>query len=129
MSLAALLVPYRTDHTVDRGVTMTRDTDPTTVNHTGDDTTPTDGRLVPDYRQLGFRVPTIVVSNLARAEVVHHGPFEHTSTLKMIETTFGLHSITARDAKALNLGMVLEDRPQRPADDPGILQVPGDPRP
>jgi phospholipase C len=104
------------------------DTDPTTVDHTGDGTTPTDGRLVPDYRQLGFRVPTIVVSNLARAEVVHHGPFEHTSTLKMIETTFGLHSITARDANAQNLGMVLEDRPRRPVPAgaiPTSAQVPG----
>src|SRR5882757_5167423 len=104
------------------------DTDPTTVDHTGDGTTPTDGRLVPDYGQLGFRVPTIVVSNLARAEVVHHGPFEHASTLKMIETTFGLHSITARDANAQNLGMVLEDRARRPVPAgaiPTSAQVPG----
>ncbi len=104
------------------------DTDPATVNHTGDGTTPTDGRLIPDYRQLGFRVPTIVVSNLAPARVVHHGPFEHTSTLKMIETTFGLHSITARDANALNLGMVLAERPRRPVPAgaiPTSAQVPG----
>src|SRR5262249_32352629 len=66
------------------------DTDPSTVDHTGDSSTPTEGRLVPDYTQLGFRVPAIVVSNLARAEVVHHGPFEHTSTLSLIESTFGL---------------------------------------
>jgi phospholipase C len=104
------------------------DTDPTTVDHTGDGTTPTDGHLVPDYRQLGFRVPTIVVSNLARAEVVHHGPFEHASTLKMIETTFGLHAITARDANAQNLGMVLENRPRHPVPAgaiPTSAQVPG----
>ena len=42
------------------------DTDPATVDHTGDGTTPTDGQLIPDYTQLGFRVPAIVVSNLAR---------------------------------------------------------------
>src|SRR2546430_17483621 len=41
------------------------DTNPADVNHSGDGTTPTDGQLVPDYTQLGFRVPTIVVSNLA----------------------------------------------------------------
>jgi Phosphoesterase family len=74
------------------------DTDPATVDHTGNSTTPTDGQLVPDYRQLGFRVPCIVVSNLARPRVAHDGPFEHTSTLKMIETTFGLQPLTARDA-------------------------------
>jgi phospholipase C len=43
------------------------DTDPSTVDHAGDSTTPTEGRLIPDYRQLGFRVPAIVVSNLAPA--------------------------------------------------------------
>ena len=87
------------------------DTDPATVDHTGDSSTPTEGRLVPDYTQLGFRVPTIVVSNLARAQVVHHGPFEHTSTLKLIESTFGLPALTARDANAQNLARVLADRP------------------
>ncbi len=87
------------------------DTDPATVDHTGDSTTPTDGQLVPDYTQLGFRVPTIVVSNLAPSRVIHHGPFEHASTLKLIETTFGLQSLTARDASALNLGDVLEHSP------------------
>jgi phospholipase C len=90
------------------------DTDPATVDHTGDGTTPTDGRLAPDYRQLGFRVPTIVVSNLAPARVIHHGPFEHASTLKLIESTFGLQPITARDAHAENLAQVLEHKPRRP---------------
>jgi len=89
------------------------DTDPATVDHTGDAATPTDGRLVPDYRQLGFRVPAIVVSNLAPALVVHHGPFEHTSTLKLIESTFGLPSLTARDAHAQNLGQVLQRSARR----------------
>ena len=88
------------------------DTNPADVDHTGDGTTPTDGQLIPDYRQLGFRVPTIVVSNLARRQVVHHGPFEHASTLKLIETTFGLHSLTARDAHAENLGKVLDRSPR-----------------
>ena len=94
------------------------DTNPADVDHTGDGTTPTDGQLVPDYTQLGFRVPAIVVSNLARRQVAHHGPFEHASTLKLIETTFGLHSLTARDAHAENLGKVLDRSPRHrvPAD-------------
>jgi phospholipase C len=103
-------------------------TDPATVDHTGDGTTPTDGQLIPDYRQLGFRVPTIVVSNLAPARVVHHGPFEHTSTLKLIETTFGLTPLTARDAHAENLGDVLERKPRHPVHRgtiPTSSQVPG----
>jgi phospholipase C len=90
------------------------DTDPSTVDHTGDSTTPTDGQLTPDYTQLGFRVPAIVVSNLAAAGVVNEGPFEHTSTLKLIEQTFGLQALTARDAHARNLGEVLTRGPRRP---------------
>jgi phospholipase C len=70
--------------------------------------------LIPDYRQLGCRVPAIVVSNLAPAKVVNHGPFEHSSTLKLIESTFGLRSLTARDAHAENLGQVLQHTPRRP---------------
>ena len=31
------------------------DTNPANVDHTGHDSPPTDGRLVPDYTQLGFR--------------------------------------------------------------------------
>jgi phospholipase C len=90
------------------------DTNPATVDHSGDSTTPTDGQLVPDYRQLGFRVPAIVVSNLADRRVDHHGPYDHTSTLKLIESAFGLPSLTARDAHARSLGHVLDRRPRRP---------------
>jgi phospholipase C len=91
------------------------DTNPKDVNHSGDSSKPTDGQLVPDYKQLGFRVPAIVISNLvSRGQVVHDGPFEHTSSLKLIETTFGLHSLTARDKHALNLGRVLDSVPHRP---------------
>jgi phospholipase C len=104
------------------------DTNPADVDHTGNSTTPTDGRLVPDYTQLGFRVPAIVVSNLARRRVVHDGPFEHTSTLKMIESTFGLHPLTARDANAMDLRQVLRDEARHPVP-PGLIptssQVPG----
>jgi len=104
------------------------DTDPATVDHTGNSTTPTDGRLVPDYTQLGFRVPAIVVSNLAAARVAHAGPFEHTSTLKMIESTFGLRPLTARDANAMDLRQVLNRHPRHPVPQsaiPASSQVPG----
>jgi len=84
------------------------DTDPGLVDHTGDSSMPTDGQLIPDYTQLGFRVPAIVVSNLAPARVVHDGPYEHTSTLKLIESTFGLNTLTARDANANSIGDVLD---------------------
>jgi phospholipase C len=108
------------------------DTNPADVDHTGNGTTPTDGRLFPDYSQLGFRVPAIVVSNLARIKdggrVIHVGPFEHTSTLKMIESVFGLHPLTARDAHARNLRQVLKHEVRHPVLDgaiPTSSQVPG----
>jgi phospholipase C len=104
------------------------DTNPATVDHTGNSTTPTDGRLVPDYTQLGFRVPAIVVSNLAAATVAHAGPFEHASTLKMIESTFGLRSLTARDTHAMNLSQVLQRKVRQPVPDSAVPtsgQVPG----
>jgi phospholipase C len=104
------------------------DTNPADVDHTGDGTTPTDGQLIPDYTQLGFRVPAIVVSNLADQRVVHDGPFEHCSTLKLIENTFGLQPLTARDANALDLGSVLHSHPRphvRHGAIPTSSQVPG----
>jgi phospholipase C len=84
------------------------DTNPANVMHTGDSTIPTDGQLIPDYHQLGFRVPAIVVSNLAwPRRVVHAGPYEHCSSLALIESTFGLTPLTARDKNARNLQELL----------------------
>ena len=89
-------------------------TNPANVMHAGDSTTPTDGQLIPNYRQLGFRVPGIVVSNLAQPHrVVHDGPFQHCSSLALIESTFGLNPLTARDRHARNLQEVLLPFPVR----------------
>ncbi|MGH3302612.1 MAG: alkaline phosphatase family protein [Streptosporangiaceae bacterium] len=53
-------------------------TSPANVMHAGDGPTPTGGQLIPHYQQLGFRVPGLVVSNLALPRrVVHAGSFEH----------------------------------------------------
>jgi phospholipase C len=80
--------------------------------HAGDSTTPTDGQLYPNYKQLGFRVPAIVVSNLAPPhQVVHAGPFQHCSSLALIESTFGLTPLTARDQYARNLAEFLLPSP------------------
>ena len=104
------------------------DTDPATVDHTGNSTTPTNGRLVPDYTQLGFRVPAIVVSSFAPARVASAGPFEHTSSLKLIESTFGLQPLTARDANARDLRQVVRHGLRSPIPAgaiPTSSQVPG----
>ena len=87
------------------------DTNPADVDHTGDGTTPTDGQLMPDYTQLGFRVRRSSSPTSRRPQIVHHGPYEHASTLALIESTFGLNSLTARDANASNLGEVLHRHP------------------
>jgi phospholipase C len=104
-------------------------TNPKDVNHSGDGKKPTDGRLIPDYTQLGFRVPAIVISDLSHRHIVHDGPYEHTSILALIESTFGIHPLTARDAHARNLGRILEREPRRHILPPGAIptsgQVPG----
>ena len=108
------------------------DTNPANVMHAGDSTTPTEGRLFPDYRQLGFRVPGLVVSNLVEPRrVVHEAPFEHCSSLALIESTFGLMPLTARDRHARNLRELLLRHPVsghhavRPASIPSSSDVIG----
>ena len=87
-----------------------------------------DGAPHPDYRQLGFRVPCVVVSPFAPAQIVHDGPYEHSSVLKMIEWRWGLEAMTARDLNARNLAEVLDfsiartDSPNIPiVEPPGTL--------
>ncbi|MDQ6785178.1 MAG: phospholipase [Actinomycetota bacterium] len=105
------------------------DTNPVNVDHTGNNRPVAfPGPNHPDYGQLGFRVPCIVVSNYATARVVSTGPFEHTSTLSMIESLFSLQPLTARDASANDLGTVLAatKRSDNPSSRiPTSSQVPG----
>jgi phospholipase C len=59
-------------------------------------------------------VPGLVITNLAEPRrVVHDGPFEHCSSLALIESTFGLNPLTARDKHALNLVNILAPVPTR----------------
>jgi len=62
----------------------------------------------PKFGLLGFRVPNLIVSPLARRGYVSHDRFDHTSILKMIEWRFGLAPLTVRDATANNLASVLD---------------------
>ncbi|MEA2682402.1 MAG: phospholipase [Chloroflexota bacterium] len=64
----------------------------------------------PDYRQLGFRVPNVVISPFSHpGRIVSSGaPFEHTSILRMIEWRWGLTPLNARDANARNLVDMLD---------------------
>jgi len=70
----------------------------------------------PDYTQLGFRVPAIVMSPYAPRRAVTGGnPFEHCSVLRMIEWRWDLPPLSARDANARNLAEVLDFSSRRKA--------------
>jgi phospholipase C len=58
--------------------------------------------------RLGFRVPTLVVSPLARRGFVGHKVYDHTSILSMVEWRWGLDPLSERDATATNLAHVLD---------------------
>ena len=53
-----------------------------------------------DELGLGFRVPATIVSPFARPGHVSRSVYEHCSSLALIERTFGLRPMTARDARA-----------------------------
>jgi phospholipase C len=52
------------------------------------------------FDMTGFRVPFILVSPLAKPNFVSHVPRDHTSILALIESTFKVQPLTARDAAA-----------------------------
>ena len=58
--------------------------------------------------RIGFRVPCLVISPVARRGYVATGQYDHTSVLKMIEWRFGLAPLTERDRDANNLGETLD---------------------
>jgi phospholipase C len=67
---------------------------------------PNDGGLYKpfDFRQLGVRVPAVVVSPLiANTPQVDHTTYDHTSVLATIEKVLGLSNLTARDRAASDL--------------------------
>ncbi len=77
----------------------------------------------PDYRQLGFRVPCVVISPwAAKGVTMAGGPYEHTSVLRMIEWRWGLPPMTSRDANARNLAEVLKFSARR-SDRPAVPSV------
>ncbi|MBV9285271.1 MAG: phosphoesterase, partial [Acidimicrobiia bacterium] len=55
------------------------------------------------FDRLGFRVPVSVVSPYSKQHYVSHITYDHTSTLKFIETRFGLPPLTRRDAAAADM--------------------------
>jgi phospholipase C len=68
----------------------------------------------PDYSQLGFRVPCVVISPWSPQTVVTSGPYEHCSVLRMMEWRWGLPPMSKRDQTAKNLAETLDFSLQRP---------------
>jgi hypothetical protein len=56
-----------------------------------------------DKYGLGFRVPLLMVSPFAKHGHIDHALSDHTCLLKFIERTFGVGSVTQRDAGASDL--------------------------
>ena len=56
------------------------------------------GQLGGTFDLTGFRVPLIVISPYAKPNFVSHTPRDYTAILAFIEETFGVKSLTARDA-------------------------------
>jgi phospholipase C len=57
----------------------------------------------PDMYGYGPRVPAIVISPYSTSGVVNHTTFDLTSPLKLIETKFGLSSLTDRDKNSSSM--------------------------
>ena len=74
------------------------------------------------FNVTGFRLPVILVSPWSKPHFVWHLPTDYTSILKLIETRFGVHSLSQRDANVADL----TDPVNGPFDfdSPQMLQVP-----
>jgi phospholipase C len=74
-----------------------------------------------DLYGLGPRVPALVISPWAKPGYIERSTLEFSSVLKMIETIFGLPSMTQRDARANNMLDVF-DFTQKPLAPPVMKQ-------
>ena len=55
------------------------------------------------FQFTGYRVPLVVVSPFTKKNYVSHDPADFTAILKLIETRFGVASLTARDAAQIDM--------------------------
>ena len=66
--------------------------------------TPQDPGGLGDFSQLGFRIPSTVISPWTRHHQVDHTVYEHTSYLRFVSENWGLPSLTKRAASTNSLG-------------------------
>ncbi len=57
-----------------------------------------------DFSQLGFRIPSTVISPWTRHHQVDHNVYEHTSYLRFVSENWGLPLLTKRAAHTTSLG-------------------------
>ena len=62
----------------------------------------------PDFRQIGFRVPAVVVGPQVRAGAVVSTPYDHVSILATLATRFGIASLGPRMDAAADLSACLD---------------------
>lgn len=105
---------------------------PATVDPGDAPTSPDNNRNGFNFKQLGARVPAIVVSPFVGKGVIDHRVYDHSSVPATVERIFGLTSMTQRDKAANRVDSVLslsEPRPDapmilpNPVDTGGILKV------
>ncbi len=58
----------------------------------------------PEFRQLGFRVPSLVIGPTVHSGRVCHTTFDHTSVLATLRTRYGITDLSKRMAAAADLG-------------------------
>jgi phospholipase C len=80
---------------------------------------PTTADDLPDFEQLGFRVPAILIGPHVKRGCVNSTQFEHTSVLKTVIQKWGLDPLTTRVDAATDLSSCIDpnfvDDPQPPA--------------
>lgn len=97
---------------------------PTTIDP-GDHTThPDNNRFGFNFKQLGVRVPAVIVSPYIKRGIIDHRLYEHSSVLATIENQFKLSSLTQRDKQATPLSSLLTLTEPR-TDAPATLPEPG----
>jgi len=73
---------------------------PTTVAPGDSITDPENNHNNFDFKQLGVRVPAVIVSPLIPKGMIDHTVYDHTSVLATLENIFGLQALTNRDKHA-----------------------------
>lgn len=77
-----------------------------------------------DFRQLGFRVPTLIIGPHVRSGCINNNLFEHCSVLSTAQRRFGLEPLNARVDAASDISSAINpefiDNPQAPITLPEI---------